>query len=329
MGFKVTSLVSDRAKGLVKLGDGCYLDVCPMPDLFHFVQSVNLSSGLQVGKKLWQAVCALSKATDEAHKPQLEAALAVVRSAHGEYREQIEEINKTVHAFDQTDAWASGAGVEKGLLRAFSQASKVAGKVGIEIDVDKASKVLSQISPIAQGVQAWVEQAQVQIQQLVASGSLLPQEQDWFVQCALPRMYWEEQVHRTQPKAKNKNLRAYYKDRAQAAALRMEEQAVPLDFQEDQKANLLLCAQKLARSFQRASSQVEGRNGYLSFMNHGCKGVPNKRLEVLTVVHNYDIRRDDGSTPAQRLFQRDFPDVFEFVLQSVTGFKEPRKRNHK
>jgi hypothetical protein len=86
-------------------------------------------------------------------------------------------------------------------------------------------------------------------------------------------------------------------------------------------------AYQMAGSFQRSSSQVEGRNGYLAFMNHGQKGIPKEKMKALTVIHNFDTKRNDGSTPAKRLFRRKFPDVFEFLCQNVTGFKEPRKKN--
>jgi len=92
---------------------------------------------------------------------------------------------------------------------------------------------------------------------------------------------------------------------------------------------LLHIAHRKAITFQRSSSQVEGRNGYLSFVHHGHKGIPKERLKVLTVIHNYDIKRRDGSTPAQRLFDRKFPDLFEFLCENVTGFKEPRRRKAK
>ncbi len=57
-----------------------------------------------------------------------------------------------------------------------------------------------------------------------------------------------------------------------------------------------------------------------------CRGFPKNRLQVLTVIHNYDVRRKDGKTPAQRLFQKEFPDLFEFICLNVAGFKEPRRR---
>ncbi|MFT5911244.1 MAG: hypothetical protein ACI9XO_002774 [Paraglaciecola sp.] len=83
---------------------------------------------------------------------------------------------------------------------------------------------------------------------------------------------------------------------------------------------------RIVQSFQRSSSQVEERNGYLAFVHKANRGLPENRLQVLTVIHNFDIRREDGSTPAQRLFDRNFPNLFEHILENVTGFVEPRKR---
>ena len=71
-----------------------------------------------------------------------------------------------------------------------------------------------------------------------------------------------------------------------------------------------------ARAFQRASSAVEGRNGY-SQMQHNHRGLPTRRYQVWTVLHNFDCRASDGTTPAVRFFRREFPDLFESVLTQI------------
>ena len=86
---------------------------------------------------------------------------------------------------------------------------------------------------------------------------------------------------------------------------------------------------QIARTFQRSSSQEEGRNGYLTFVHKAARGLSDQRIKVLTVVHNFDIRSFDNKTPAERLFQQSFPDLFESVLESVTGFSEPRRTKTK
>src|SRR6266446_2667974 len=49
-----------------------------------------------------------------------------------------------------------------------------------------------------------------------------------------------------------------------------------------------------ARAFQRASSAVEGRNGYLSQMQHNHRGLPTRRYQVWPALHNFDCRAPDG-----------------------------------
>ncbi|MFM7573452.1 MAG: DUF6399 domain-containing protein [Snowella sp.] len=58
----------------------------------------------------------------------------------------------------------------------------------------------------------------------------------------------------------------------------------------------------MSAKFQRISSAVEGHNGYLSGLHHAGREFTQQTLRVLTIIHNFGIRRDDGTTAAQRLF---------------------------
>jgi hypothetical protein len=77
-------------------------------------------------------------------------------------------------------------------------------------------------------------------------------------------------------------------------------------------------ATKLADVFQRSSSNVEGRNGYLSLRNHQLRGLdrPRKR-EWLTAVHNFLLTRPDGTTAAERFFGQKPRSMFAAILGSV------------
>ena len=86
-------------------------------------------------------------------------------------------------------------------------------------------------------------------------------------------------------------------------------------------------AAEQAKGFQRASSAVEGRHGYLAQMHHNQRGLPKRRYKVWTVLHHFDCRASDGTTPASRFFRRGFPDLFETILSNVEDFPRPRKRN--
>jgi hypothetical protein len=77
-------------------------------------------------------------------------------------------------------------------------------------------------------------------------------------------------------------------------------------------------AKTLAEVFQRSSSNVEGRNGYLSLRNHPLRGLdrPRKR-ECLTAIHHFFLTRPDGTTAAERFFGQKPRSMFTAILASV------------
>ena len=77
-------------------------------------------------------------------------------------------------------------------------------------------------------------------------------------------------------------------------------------------------AKRLAAVFQRSSSNVEGRNGYLSLRSHQLRGLdlPRKR-ECFTTIHNFFLTRPDGTTAAERFFGQRPRSIFAAILASV------------
>ena len=47
---------------------------------------------------------------------------------------------------------------------------------------------------------------------------------------------------------------------------------------------------------------MEGRNGHLALKHHALHRLSLRKLGVLTVLHNYLIRRADGTTAAERFY---------------------------
>jgi len=87
---------------------------------------------------------------------------------------------------------------------------------------------------------------------------------------------------------------------------------------EVQQSQLTQQAKELAEVFQRSSSNVEGRNGYLSLRNHQLRGLdrPRKRA-CLTAIQNFFLTRSDGTTAAERFFAQKPRSMFAAILQSV------------
>lgn len=77
-------------------------------------------------------------------------------------------------------------------------------------------------------------------------------------------------------------------------------------------------AKTLAEVFQRSSSNVEGRNGYLSLRNHQLRGLDHPRKRAcLTAMHNFFLTRSDGTTAAERFFGQKPRSMFAAILESV------------
>jgi hypothetical protein len=83
-------------------------------------------------------------------------------------------------------------------------------------------------------------------------------------------------------------------------------------------------AEWIIGKFQRSSSIVPGRNGCLSQMYLTSRGLSAKRLYALTVIHNFGIKRRDGTTAAERLFDTQFPDLLEWLIDNMKELPVPR-----
>ena len=73
----------------------------------------------------------------------------------------------------------------------------------------------------------------------------------------------------------------------------------------------------MANNYQRTSSAIERRNGYLTRLHHSGQGFSQQTLKVLTIIHNFHLKHPDGTTAAQRLFDYEFPDLFEWIVEHM------------
>ena len=182
--------------------------------------------------------------------------------------------------------------------------------------VDKVRKQLPGLSAL---VDLWWQRVWHDAQHVF----LTPLWQRWVDEHLLPLMYWQHQGSRTRcPRRKAKLFQAWASVHDTFDTHPITAQLAP-EVLEDWQA----WAAEHAKAFQRASSAVEGRNGALARLHHNQRGLPKRRSKVWTVLHNFDCRAADGTTPAARFFRRGFPDLFETVLSKIDDLPRPRKRN--
>lgn len=109
---------------------------------------------------------------------------------------------------------------------------------------------------------------------------------------------------------------------AEARALDGALHALP----EEQRQSIEQTARRCAEMFVRASSCVEGRNGQLALRHHSLHRLSDRKLAVLTTIHNYFLRRADGTTAAERFFGSKPQDLFEWLLDRIDLPARPAKQ---
>jgi len=154
--------------------------------------------------------------------------------------------------------------------------------------------------------------------------SLSPMWRTWVHEGLRPLVSWEHHLAHTRCARRKAKIRPTLE--AVQAALHthaLTKQLAPRVLEEWQA-----WATQRVQVFQRTSSAVEGRHGDVSPMHHNHRGLPRHRYKVWTIVHTFDCRAAEGTTPASRFLRRTFPDLFETVLSHINALPQPRRRKH-
>jgi len=144
--------------------------------------------------------------------------------------------------------------------------------------------------------------------------NLAPEVEEITYQYLIPAIYLDHVAEKTQDREQRGRLRQQV-----AALLASVEQAdgALSRLSNDERQVLEQVAVECAGLFQRSSSCVEGRNGQLALHHHARHRLTNRKLAALTAVHNYYIRRPDGTTAAERFFGRRPASLFDALLEKV------------
>jgi hypothetical protein len=292
---------------------------------------------------------ALGQRMRQAHKALLEAQAAVVRlqgrpdaaqeapvaqalvamrqievarweEAHHTYRGHLETLSLTLHPFRMADAAPQTSAQVESHLQATVAALEVFAQ-GHQLPMRHAAitKVRKQIPALAALVDFWWEG----VRQDIAHADLSPLWGQWAEEVLLPLVYWEHQVARTRCARRKATIRQALEAMQGTFRHHALTQCLPPHARKEWHG----WATQRVQAFQRTSSAVEGRNGYLSQMHHNHRGLPKQRYKVWTALHNFDCHAADGTTPAARFFRKTFPDLFETVLANIDDLPRPRKRN--
>jgi hypothetical protein len=336
LGTGVLYVVSDRAKALIQLAEQG-LECLSMPDFFHVVHELIKSYSLAIGRHLRQAHQDLKQAQEALARCQErphaapdapEATLLVAarqtevsrwEEAHNSYRGYLETLSLTLHPFRIADsAPQTSAQVTSNLPATVAAIEGWAQCHQLPVRHAAMTKVRKQLPDLAAVVDFWW----AGVRRDLAHAAISPLWQRWAEEALLPRVYWEHQVAHTRcPRRKAKLRQAL-----EAAQVALDQHALTPCLPPQALEAWQAWAIHRVSAFQRASSAVEGRNGTLAQLHHNQRGVPKQRYKVWTVMHNFDCRARDGTTPASRFFRRSFPDLFDTALSHIEALPQPRRR---
>ena len=336
-GTEVLYMVSDRAKALIKLahtGLGCP----SIPDVFHLGHDLAKGYSLAIFGRLRQAKQALEQAKqglEKVHKhapaepDQVVQAQARVTTCatsvhHWQevgraWRQHLANVSRILHPWRLVDSIRQTSQEVEEQLGAELQAIETLLETNVlPMRKETLAKVQKQLAGISALVDLWWQTVRQDLTQL----AMTPRWSQWAEELLLPLAYWHEQLRRTRHRGQKAQIALVL----QAVAEAFERHACTRQLKPAVLAGWQAWAAEHAKAFQRASSAVEGRNGSLSQMQHNHRGLPTRRYQVWTALHNFDCRAVDGTTPASRFFRRSFPDLFESVLSKINELPMPRQR---
>jgi hypothetical protein len=321
-GLKVKYFVSDRAKALVKLALN---DLgCPsIADLFHALFELSKSLGWELNclasriEKRLEVARSSSPRSPELIK-QLEIEQSLLQSSNQTYQDCSQRISTSIHPFAITDSSPQSSLQVKTLLsQEIHQLKTLKQAHRLKDQRDSINKLARQVQELAAVVDIWWSW----VDYCLGSSQIESLRCDWIKKQLLPAVYWQQQVRRTKTGTLKKNYQLAYQ-RAFEALLHHPATA---SLSRTSLQQWLNWANWMVSKFQRSSSPVEGRNGYLSQVYHNRRGLSSRRLKVMTVIHNFHLQRRDGTTAAERLFGKKFPDLFEWVASQMGELPTPRK----
>jgi Family of unknown function (DUF6399) len=321
--------VSDGALALLKLAtDG--MSSVSVADLFHALRALGRPMGQAFGRqlsslnkqldKLEVALAKSSTATAEQSQAALDALRIEQQQLEGAqqtYHEALEQISQTIHPFSLTGQWQLADDLQTALEPPLQTLERLSPTYGAEAAISAIETFRALLPSWRHGIDAWGRWVIQELDQKTQDGAV----QQWVLLSLLPWLYWSVQSQ----KARKPNHQQSYQAAASHAFDTLMVEPMTELFSPSQLQDWCDWGRLRVAQYQRSSSAVEGRNGYLSQRHHVNRGFSTLSLAVLTTLHNFDLTRADHTTAAQRLFGRPFPNLFESVLHLVPELPHPRR----
>jgi hypothetical protein len=266
----------------------------------------------QFDKKIEQARSQVEAATDcferaKAHQSGMKA--------------MVEKISDDYHPVDiETGRPKDAEEVSKSLSECFLQIETVASEAALS---EPSFKRIRKARKVTADMVATIAFFWVYVRAKIGALCLDSNIETVIIEKLIPAIY----LRHASKKAKSADIRQRIHKQSERILHLLQDVNSPFIGLEPEKLALILkVSEECACLFQRSSSCVEGRNGQLSLRHHSLHRLSNRKLAALTTVHNYFIRRKDGTTPAERFFGSKPRELFEFLLNKVDLAGRPAQK---
>jgi hypothetical protein len=243
--------------------------------------------------------------------------VVVAQERREEFRSLLAELSAAYWPIDSTTGTPKDAAALRAELEAtFQKLESLAAKSNLgehhEVYLRKAKRALPALVDALKAFHTSVSAA-------ARDASLSPDEREILSSLLVPASLLAERARLAPTAAKRDKLLWRAQELRFLAAEKLRAQVG------DKTLDLLLAlADVPAARRQRTTSSIEGRNGSLSQKHHARRGLSDRKLTCATHVHNFVLRRSDGTSAARRFFGRPHRDVAQAALDSMGDLKRPR-----
>ncbi|MCE9567671.1 MAG: DUF6399 domain-containing protein [Planctomycetes bacterium] len=344
MPLKIVQMTSDQATALVCCAEKGF-EAMHSPDLFHGQRDMLKPVLLPLNRPIQQAQKDLEKATQQSDKldtpmdemPSEEQLRSLIESMRQELVigkrleqsrqrkeeavEQVRGVGDDYHPFDRvTGRPVTAEEVGKRLTEHVDRLAEVVEEARLGEKAEQAVNKSRTWVATLMGCVAWFWcLATARVQELELS-----EEQERIVkEKLLASEYWATAAGRARSAEERKRLKVMAAELTKEA---WRKGGALSSLSEEARKEVAKVSRETAGMFQRSSSCVEGRNGRLSLQHHGHSRVSERRLKALTVMHNYMVKRPDGTTAAERFFGQKPKDVFSWLLERMPDLPRPARK---
>lgn len=240
---------------------------------------------------------------------QAQAVLTQAQQRRERARQAIRGLGEAYHPIDlHTGALRTAAQVSQAFTSCVDTLTAVAVEANLSQQCEKHIEKARRVLPSMTATIAFFQQ---QVVRRLGRLALNSAEALVVKERLLPAAYLNGAARKAPQAATRRQLRQ------EAQRLRADAAATLTTIPDDRQVLLVRVARESAELFQRSSSCVEGRNGHLALRHHSLHALSATRLEALTAVHNYFIRRPNDTTAAERFFGSLHGDLFQWLLDRL------------